>query len=100
MSDETSTATESARPQAAHRKESSGGSFFRELPFLVLIAFVLALLIKAFLIQAFYIPSGSMQQTLELQDRVLVNKLVYRFREIHRGEIGVFNGLDSFSPEN
>ncbi|MCW2680884.1 MAG: signal peptidase [Frankiales bacterium] len=80
-------------------KHAKGGSFFRELPFLVVIAFLLALLIKAFLIQAFYIPSGSMQQTLELRDRVLVNKLVYDFRDIHRGEIVVFNGLDSFTPE-
>jgi signal peptidase I len=80
-------------------KHAKGGSFFRELPFLVVIAFLLALLIKAFLIQAFYIPSGSMQQTLELRDRVLVNKLVYTFRDIHRGEIVVFNGLDSFTPE-
>jgi signal peptidase I len=80
-------------------KHAKGGSFFRELPFLVVIAFLLALLIKAFLIQAFYIPSGSMQQTLELGDRVLVNKLVYDFRDIHRGEIVVFNGLDSFTPE-
>jgi signal peptidase I len=99
MSDETSTATEPARSHATHRKDGSGGSFFRELPFLVLIAFVLALLIKAFLIQAFYIPSGSMQHTLELRDRVLVNKLVYHFRDIHRGEIVVFNGLDNFTPE-
>jgi signal peptidase I len=102
MSDDTTTATESATEPAghgAHRKESSGGSFFRELPFLVLIAFVLALLIKAFLVQAFYIPSGSMQHTLELRDRVLVNKLIYHFRDIHRGEIVVFNGLDSWTPE-
>jgi len=76
-----------------------GGSFFRELPFLVVVAFVLALVIKAFLVQAFYIPSGSMQQTLEVRDRVLVNKLVYDFRDIHRGEVVVFNGLDSFTPE-
>jgi len=82
------------------RTASSGGSFFKELPFLVVIAFLLALLIKAFLVQAFYIPSGSMQQTLELRDRVLVNKLVYDFRDIHRGEVVVFNGLDSFTPEN
>ena len=81
-------------------REKEKGSFFRELPFLVAIAFVLALLIKAFLVQAFYIPSGSMQQTLELRDRVLVNKLVYDFRDIHRGEVVVFNGLDSFTPEN
>ena len=85
---------------AAARRPAKGGSFFKELPFLVVIAFLLALLIKAFLVQAFYIPSGSMQQTLELRDRVLVNKLVYDFRDIHRGEVVVFNGLDSFTPEN
>ncbi len=84
---------------AASRRPAKGGSFFKELPFLVVIAFLLALLIKAFLVQAFYIPSGSMQQTLELRDRVLVNKLVYDFRDIHRGEVVVFNGLDSFTPE-
>lgn len=83
------------------RKDSSGkgGGFFRELPFLVGIAFLLALLIKAFLVQAFYIPSGSMEQTLEVRDRVLVNKLVYDFRDISRGEVVVFNGLDSFTPQ-
>jgi len=84
---------------AAPAPKGKGGSFFKELPFLVVIAFLLALLIKAFLVQAFYIPSGSMQQTLELRDRVLVNKLVYDFRDIHRGEVVVFNGLDSFTPE-
>src|SRR5689334_21030796 len=99
MSDETSTLTEPERAPGSHRKESSGGSFFRELPFLVLIAFVLALLIKALLVQAFYIPSGSMQHTLELRDRVLVKKRVYHFRHIHRRETLVFNGLDSFTPE-
>ncbi len=71
-------------------------SFARELPFLVGIALVLALVIKAFLIQAFYIPSGSMEQTLAIKDRVLVNKVVYRFRSVHRGEIVVFNGVDNF----
>ncbi|MCU1601334.1 MAG: signal peptidase [Frankiales bacterium] len=71
-------------------------SFLAELPFLVVIAFVLALLIKTFLVQAFYIPSESMQNTLQVGDRVLVNKLPYHWREPHRGEIVVFNGLDSF----
>ncbi len=84
-------------------KENTG-SFLRELPFLLLIAFVLALVIKAFLVQAFFIPSGSMEQTLHgcpgcRGDRVLVNKLVYKIRDIHRGEIVVFNGLDSFQAE-
>jgi signal peptidase I len=81
---------------AAPRK----GSFLRELPVLLLVALVLALLIKAFLVQAFYIPSGSMQETLEIRDRVLVNKLVYNFRGVHRGEIVVFDGEGSFTePE-
>jgi signal peptidase I len=65
-------------------------AFFRELPVLILIAFGLALLIKTFLVQAFYIPSESMVPTLLVGDRVLVNKLVYRVRDPHRGEIVVF----------
>jgi signal peptidase I len=59
---------------------------------LVLIAFLLALLIKAFFVQAFWIPSESMERTLLIDDRVLVNKVVYRFRDVHRGEVVVFNG--------
>ena len=70
-----------------------------ELPFLVGLAIVLALLIKALLLQAFSIPSGSMQQTLKIGDRVLVNKLVYRIRDIHRGEVVVFNGINEWEPE-
>jgi len=80
-------------------RERSRGGFFRELPFLVVVALGLALLIKAFLVQAFYIPSGSMEQTLAVQDRVLVNKLVYDFRDIRRGEVVVFDGEGSFSPD-
>jgi signal peptidase I len=71
-------------------------SFLKELPFLLAIAFVLALLIKHFLVQAFYIPSGSMEQTLQIGDRVLVNKLPYHWRGPERGEVVVFNGLDNF----
>jgi signal peptidase I len=59
---------------------------------LVLVAFLLALLIKALLVQAFWIPSESMERTLLVDDRVLVNKVVYHFRDVHRGEIVVFNG--------
>src|SRR5687768_2014619 len=88
-------------PSAAGRgHKQKKGSFFRELPFLIILAFLLALLIKATLIQAFYIPSGSMEQTLLVRDRVLVNKLVYDFRDIHRGEVVVFDGEGSFTqPE-
>jgi signal peptidase I len=73
-------------------RRAGRGSFLRELPVLVLIAFVLALLIKAVLVQAFWIPSESMERTLLIDDRVLVNKVVYHFRDVHRGEVVVFNG--------
>jgi signal peptidase I len=65
-------------------------SFFAELPVLILIAFVLALLLKTFLVQAFFIPSSSMEPTLQIGDRVLVNKVVHHLREPRRGELLVF----------
>ncbi len=73
---------------------------WQELPLLLVLAVVLALVIKAFLLQAFSIPSGSMQHTLEVGDRVLVNKVVYDIRGIHRGEVVVFNGIDDWAPES
>jgi signal peptidase I len=71
-------------------------SFVRELPVLIVVALVLALLIKSFVIQAFYIPSASMENTLEIGDRVLINKIVYHTRPIHRGDIIVFDGTGSW----
>jgi signal peptidase I len=73
--------------------------FWLELPVLVLLAFGVAFLVKTFLFQAFYIPSGSMENTLQIGDRVFVNKVVYDFHDPRRGDIVVFNGVDSFSPE-
>lgn len=64
--------------------------FARELPVLVILAFVLAVLLKTFVVQAFYIPSGSMEPTLMPGDRVLVNKVVYHLRDVHRNDIIVF----------
>ena len=71
-------------------------SFLRELPVLIVVALVLALLIKSFVIQAFYIPSASMENTLEIGDRVLINKIVYHTRPIHRGDVIVFDGTGSW----
>jgi signal peptidase I len=53
-------------------------------------ALIVALVIKTFLIQAFYIPSGSMEPTLDIGDRVLVNKLSYRVHDVNRGDLVVF----------
>ena len=69
-------------------------SFLSEFPVLILIAFVLALLLKTFLVQAFYIPSRSMEPTLLVGDRVLVNKVVFHLRDPRRGEIVVFTHPD------
>jgi signal peptidase I len=85
-------------PRPGHRRKRKQRSFWRELPILVVIALLLAVVIKTFAIQAFWIPSGSMENTLEINDRVLVNKIVYHIRDIHRGDIVVFNGDGSWDP--
>ena len=59
----------------------------------------IALVVHQFLFQAFYIPSGSMENTLHVGDRVLVNRLSYKVGHVQRGQIVVFNGLDSWTPE-
>ncbi|MFF4104868.1 signal peptidase I [Streptomyces sp. NPDC001903] len=89
------------RPDDAKREaedEDSGAeakphrSFWKELPLLIGIALLLALLIKTFLVQAFSIPSDSMQNTLQRGDRVLVDKLTPWFgSEPERGEVVVFH---------
>ncbi|WP_078651684.1 signal peptidase I [Streptomyces xylophagus] len=72
-------------------------SFWKELPILIVIALVLALLIKTFLVQAFSIPSDSMQNTLQQGDRVLVDKLTPWFgSEPERGEVVVFHDPDDW----
>lgn len=78
--------TEERRPS----RPGHGRSFLFELPGLLLAALVVAVLLKTFVIQPFYIPSGSMIPTLQLQDRVMVSKLNYRFGEIERGDVVVF----------
>ncbi|MDF6045141.1 signal peptidase I [Streptomyces sp. NPDC005318] len=95
----------SETPEAADRTEGDGDtpdggsatpraprSFWKELPLLIGIALILALLIKTFLVQAFSIPSDSMQDTLQRGDRVLVDKLTPWFgSEPQRGEVVVFH---------
>jgi signal peptidase I len=85
-----------AEPRSGQRGKRRR-SFWRELPVLIAIALVLALVIKSFVVQAFWIPSGSMENTLEVNDRVLINKLVYHLRPIHRGDIVVFDGTGSWN---
>nr|WP_237535308.1 signal peptidase I [Streptomyces sp. SID3343] len=76
------------------------GSFWKELPLLLVIAIVLALLIKTFLVQAFSIPSESMENTIKVGDRVLVNKFTPWFgAEPERGQVVVFHDPGNWLSE-
>jgi signal peptidase I len=82
----------SSSPGSNSSSRSSTSSFFRELPVLLLVAFLLAFLLRTFVLQVFFIPSGSMENTLQIDDRMVVEKITYLFREPVRGEIVVFEG--------
>ena len=89
---DTVTDDETPTPQvsgSAPEKRERG--FWRELPALIVIALVIAILIKTFLVQAFYIPSQSMEPTLRPGDRVLVCRICTHLTDIHRGDVIVFS---------
>jgi signal peptidase I len=77
---------------AAHheRPRSTLRSWLRETAIIVVSALLLSVLIKTFLVQSFFIPTGSMESTLEVDDRVLVSKLAPGPLDVHRGDIVVF----------
>jgi len=78
----------------------SGGkkSSWWDIPVTLAIAVGVVLLITTFVVKPFSIPSGSMENTLLVGDRVLVNRMVYHFRDVQRGDVIVFDGTDSFVP--
>jgi signal peptidase I len=73
------------------RQDEKDHRSWRELPVLVLVALLVAILIKSFLVQAFYIPSASMEPTLLEGDRVLVCRICYRISDIQPGDVIVFS---------
>jgi signal peptidase I len=75
------------------------GSLLRELPILVILALLVSLLIKSFLVQFFYIPSGSMENTLQIKDRVAVNRIPFIGNDISRGDVIVFRDPAGWLPE-
>ncbi|WP_406282184.1 signal peptidase I [Embleya sp. NBC_00896] len=85
---------------ASGERPKKKGSFWKELPLLLVIAIVLALLIKTFLVQAFSIPSESMENTIKVGDRVLVNKFSPWFgAEPERGQVVVFHDPGNWLQE-
>jgi signal peptidase I len=104
------------RPAAAYRQQAEAGNrkartgrrrrptFWKELPLLVVVALLLTFLIQTFLAKVYVIPSGSMETTLHgcsgcNNDRVLVDKVTYRFSDPAPGDVVVFRGPDSWSSE-
>jgi signal peptidase I len=87
------------RKLARRVKRKRRRSLATEVPLLVLVALLIALVLKTFLLQAFVIPSGSMEQTIRIGDRVLVDKLTPWFgAEPHRGDVVVFQDPGGWLP--
>jgi signal peptidase I len=93
-----------SKGKPAEERASGPIAVLRETVTLVVLAVLLAVVFKTFLVQAFFIPSGSMEPTLDISDRVLVEKVSYRFGEVEPGDIVVFvhnePGLPSSGPSN
>jgi signal peptidase I len=75
------------------------GSLLRELPILIALALIVSLLIKSFLVQFFFIPSGSMENTLQIKDRVAVNRIPFIGNNIERGDVIVFRDPAGWLPD-
>jgi signal peptidase I len=92
-------AAEQAPADSAEQPDKGKGGkrrFWRDLLVIVVAALALTILLKTFVVQVFSIPSGSMENTLLPGDRILVSKIVYKFRPIARGDIVVFSGAGSW----
>jgi signal peptidase I len=100
-----------ADPPSADRDGKDAGkqqpgalAVIRETVVLVALAVLLAVVFKTFLVAAFYIPSGSMESTLNVSDRVLVEKVSYRFGDVQNGDVVVFvhdePGFEPGGPSN
>ncbi|WP_233549712.1 signal peptidase I [Cellulomonas rhizosphaerae] len=88
--DEHAAPRHAADPDRRDKHRSSGMSFLRETVIILVSALVLSLIVKTFLVQAFFIPSGSMNDTLIKNDRILVSKLTPGPFDLHRGDVVVF----------
>jgi signal peptidase I len=84
-----------ANPEAPEPAVSTAGArrnrWIREGVIVLVVALLVAIVLRTYVVQTFYIPTGSMEPTLQVGDRILVNKLSYHLHGIHRGDIVVFN---------
>ena len=87
---ETTMPSRTSRRQKNSRKSRGALMFLRDILIIFLVAVLASVLIKTFLVRSFYIPSGSMEQTLHVNDRIIVNQLVPDLVPIERGDVVVF----------
>ena len=80
------------------RKQRSALMFVRDILIIFLVAVLVSFLIKTFLVRSFYIPSGSMENTLLIKDRILVNELEPRLIPVHHGDVVVFTDPGGWLP--
>lgn len=102
--EEAGAAATGADASSRGKKRNGLVQWLKELPIMLAIAFVIAVLLKSFVVQAFWIPSGSMEQTLHgcpgcTGDRILVNRMSYWFSDPEPGDIVVFEAPSSWEPE-
>ena len=83
------TADDTAAQEPSSRKKST--SFLRETSVVIVSALILSVLVRTFIFQAFYVPSESMENTLMINDRIVVSKISTHFTGIHRGDVIVFH---------
>lgn len=88
-------------PDQTRRPRGKRGAllFFRDLLIIFVVALLVSFLIKTFLVRSFYIPSGSMENTLQIQDRILVNELVPDVVSLNRGDVVVFQDPGGWLPQ-
>jgi signal peptidase I len=94
-----------ATPAPASRREASSGRgrrgwivFLRDVIVIILVAVLVSFLVKTFLVRSFYIPSGSMENTLQINDRILVDEITPRFGGYERGDVVVFRDPGGWLP--
>ena len=80
------------------RKKRGVGLFLRDLVIIFVVALLISFVIKTFLVRSFYIPSGSMEQTLLENDRIIVNQLQPRLIPIEHGDVVVFRDPGGWLP--
>ncbi|MFD4182870.1 signal peptidase I [Rhodococcus sp. NPDC058514] len=98
------TPQESTAPDGAESPETTSGRvekkprpFWRELPILILVALMMSFLLQTFIVRVYQIPSGSMEETLLVGDRIAVEKISYRFGDPQPGDVIVFKGPESWN---